>query len=51
MLLRAHRLLALATRTPTTRIACSFAKEAPKKDPKKDDKAAPAAPVADEPSL
>lgn len=46
MLLRAHKLLTLAARTPTTRITCSFAKEAPKKDPKKDDKA-PAAPVAD----
>jgi hypothetical protein len=45
MLLRVQKLLAIATRTPITTNARFFSKEAPKKDSKKDDKAAPAAPV------
>jgi hypothetical protein len=49
MFLRAHRVFALAARTPTIRITSFFSKEAPKKDGKKDDKAAPVAVIEETP--
>lgn len=51
MLPQLRKALKLTNRVPTVIQAHFFSKEAPKKDAKKDDKAAPAAPVVEEPSL
>jgi hypothetical protein len=50
MFSRANKFLSIITRNSTTTVARFFAKEAPKKDAKKDDKAAaaPATAVAEE---